>query len=337
MARVLGTGHAVPRHVVTNADLTAFMETSDEWIQQRSGIRERRWSRQGFATQGEARNVDLALEALHMALSSAKIDSSALDAVVYATITPDEEFPGSGVLLQELLAPAKAVPVFEVRNHCAGFIYALAVARAYIDSGTYKHVAVIGCELQSTGLLLSSAGRGTAVLFGDGAGAFVLGASTFDQPGIIGIELCSDGAFADKLGVDAPGFARACALQASHFDGEQPLTAPRMEGQLVFKMASQKMPEVIRKVLQKCGLGLENLDVIVPHQANQRIIEMVGRDLGCPEKIISNIARYGNTTAASIPLALSEAVTQGKIQHGQLVCLVSFGAGFSWGAALIRW
>lgn len=337
MARILGTGHAVPPHVVSNHELATFMDTSDEWIQQRSGIQERRWSRHGNTSEAGPHNADLAESAARMALEHAGISASHLDAIVYATITPDLEMPGSGALLQEKLCPGRSVAVLEVRNHCAGFLYALHAARAYIDAGAYKNVLVVGGEVQSTGLILSTPARNTAVLFGDGCGAFVLCPSASGAAGILASQFGSDGSYADKLGIAVPGFSRPCAVIPSDFDGELPLIAPRMEGQLVFKMAVTMMPQIVRAVVAKAGFSVSDLDVIVPHQANQRILDMVGKDLGCPEKIVINIQRYGNTTAGTIPIATSEAVAAGRIRPGHLVCLVSFGAGFSWGATLIRW
>lgn len=333
MARILGTGHAVPPQCVTNQALTAFMETSDEWIQQRSGIKERRWSRSGNSTLAGPQNVELAESAARQAIAAAGLAYKDIDAILYATITPDLEAPGSGVLLQERLFADRAVHILEVRNHCTGFLYALSAAQAYIESNLYRHILVIGAEVQSTGLHLSTAGRTTAVLFGDGCGAVVVGPG----PGIISQAFASDGKYAAVLGVAAPCFANPAALSLSDFDGDPPLVAPRMEGPVVFKMASQCMPQMVRQVLTQAGLTLDDLTLIIPHQANQRILDMLGKELACPDKVFSNIARYGNTTAATIPLALSECVQAGKLQQGDLVCLVSFGAGFAWGAILLRW
>lgn len=337
MAFISGVGHFLPSNTVTNADLSRYMETSDEWIQQRSGIKERRWARRGNESSGEIRNSDMAVLAARSAIEQAGLTVADIGAVVFATMSPDNEFPGSGAVVRAKLFPGRSMPVFEVCNHCVGFLYGLAVARAYVDSQAFKHVLLIGSELLSTGLMLSNEGRGTAVLFGDGCGAAIVSASVDPQRSIMAIDLQSDGSHADKLGVLVPSFARACPIEASDFEGAAPAAAPRMDGPFIFKMASLKMPEIVQSVLARHGLSPADLDIIVPHQANQRILDMLGQALGCSEKVISTISRYGNTTAATIPIALSEALAAGRIRTGSLVCLVSFGAGVSWGAALIRW
>lgn len=344
MTRILGLGHHVPQQIVSNEMLTAYMDTSDEWIKQRSGIAMRRWSRVGDQTTKGESNFELALGASKKALTMASLNSDDIDGVVYASISPDNDSPGSGALLLRELFSGRGVPLFEVRNHCAGFIYALYIARAYIESGTWRNVLVLGGELQSTGLDLSDAGRGTAVLFGDGFGAVILGAmqvsssSDIKSPaGILSVILESDGAHADRLGVKCPSFARPVPVCAEDFSPEDGGAYPHMDGKFVFKMASTKMPEVVRKVVAKGGFQLEDLKLVVPHQANQRILDMLGNELGIADRVYSNIASYGNTTAGSIPIALSEAYHEGLISSGDLIALVSFGAGFSWGAALIRW
>lgn len=337
MAYISGLAHCVPSNVVTNADLTQYMETSDEWIRQRTGINERRWARRGNEMAGEMGNADMAEQAARSAVSRAGLTLADIDAVVYATMSPDNEFPGSGSLLKQRLFPDRSMPVFEVCNHCVGFLYGLAVARAYVDSQSCKNVLLIGSELLSTGLSLTNEGRATAVLFGDGCGAAVVSRSQDPGRNILSIDLLSDGAHADKLGVLAPSFARPVPITPADFEGAEPAVAPRMDGTFIFKMASQKMPEIVNAALSRHGLSASDLDIIVPHQANQRILDMLGQALGCGEKVISTISRYGNTTAATIPIALSEAVESGRIRPRKLVCLVSFGAGVSWGAALIKW
>lgn len=336
-AFISGVGAAVPSQVVTNEMLSEFMDTSDEWIQQRSGIRERRWARRGFVAEGECSNVDLVARATDLALKQAGLSADDLGAIIYATITADNEFPGSGAALLKLLGIRKTLPIYEVRNQCAGFIYSLLIARTLVESRAHKHVLVVGMELQSTGLLLSTAGRNTAVLFGDGGGAAVVSASEQSDRGILGIKIASDGAFAEKLGLLAPGFARGYYLRASDFEGEESAAAPRMDGKLIFKMASSRMPEIVRATAQACGVELDEISLVIPHQANQRILDMLAAELGGRVPVYSNIAKYGNTTAGSIPLAMAEAVTEGVVRRGDLICLVSFGAGFSWGAVLLRW
>lgn len=335
MAVLCGVGKACPEGVVKNNDITAFMETSDEWIQQRSGIAERRWIRRGeevFQTDG---NNALAAIASKNALEQAKVSVDEIEAVFFATISPDTDFPGSGGELLEELGCKSSIPFFEIRNQCSGFLYALALGNSYVDSSTFSKVLVIGSEVLSNGLSLSSEGRGTAVLFGDGGGAAVLRAAEAEEQGIFDITVGADGSYAEKLVIQRPGFAAPVRIQES--DYEDLKFYPHMEGKAVFRMASTKMPCLVKEALGRHSLNVEDLDLIVPHQANQRILDALGAVLGCPEKVFSNIAQYGNTTAGTIPLALTEALEQGRIRSGSLVCLVSFGAGFSWGAALLRW
>lgn len=342
MSFLIAVHHAVPPGIVTNHDLTKFMDTSDEWIKTRSGIKERRWVRDGNREGRGISNQQLAFEAASKALREAEISPQEIDLICYATISADNEMPGSGVLLQQMLAPEKAIPIFEIRNQCSGFIYALQVARGYIEAGAARNALVIGAEIQSTGLDLSDRGRNTAVLFADGAGAAVISSEPPSAQGqsaeghkLLSVSLASDGTHADKLGVALPGFAGACPIREEDFDGAA--VYPSMDGKFVFKMASLCMPRMVREVVINAGYSMSDLRCVIPHQANQRIIEMLAKDLGREVNVFSNIALYGNTTAASIPLALSEASRQGIMSAGDLVCLVSFGAGFSWGAALIRW
>ena len=334
---ILGTGHAVPPRATTNAELATFMDTSDEWIQQRSGIKERRWCREGMREFVGSGNADLAERAIRMALTSAHIDSQAVDALIYVTISPDSEIPGSALEVAERLGLRPNAPHFDVRNHCSGFLYGLLIARGLVESGRAQNVVVVGVEVQSSGLLLSDAGRGTAVLFGDGAGAVVVGPSAVAGTGIRQLLIESNGEYAERLGVACPSFARAVPVSEGDFAEATPAAFPHMDGSLVFKLASATMPELVNRVLAAEGLPAQELSLVVPHQANQRILDMLGRALGAPEKVFSNIAHYGNTTGASIPLALSEAVQAGRVARGDWICLVSFGAGFSWGAALIKW
>ncbi len=336
-ARISGVGHAVPQNVVTNTDLTKFMDTSDEWIRERSGIVERRWARSGFESTGSDTNSGLAAAAISNALRSAHLTVDSIGACFYATITPDTEAPGAGAALSKSLFGTRPVYLVEVRNQCAGFMYALGAADAYIRTGGCEHAVVVGVEVLSSGLDLSTRGRNTAVLFGDGAGAVVLSKTDDGDVGIQSVILDSDGSFADNLGVPAPCFGRRPAISAKDFEGESPPVFAHMDGKIVFKAASQRMPEVVLAALKKAGATIEECACIVPHQANQRILDMLGASLGCPEKVFSNIAKYGNTTAASVPLALSCAVEEGRVKRGDLICCVAFGAGFSWGAATVRW
>ncbi len=336
MAAILATGSYAPQQVVSNKDLSEYMDTSDQWITERSGIKERHWARRGFDAVGEIGNFGMVERASSIALQRAGLSADDIDGVVYATISADTELPGSGALLQKALFGSRTIPVFEVRNHCTGFLYALSIASAYVNSGEWRYALVIGAEICSSGLNLSTAGRNTAVLFGDGAGVVVLGASKDAFHGVLKIKLASDGSFADKLGVVAPSFSRAVPISEADFEGEDAAAYPHMDGKLVFKMASLKMAEVLRQVVSETGCQLSDLALIVPHQANQRIIDMLEKELGLQGKVYSNISRYGNTTAASIPIALNEALEIGMIRSGDLISLCAFGAGFSWGATVIR-
>ncbi|MGD2153394.1 MAG: beta-ketoacyl-ACP synthase III [Gemmatimonadales bacterium] len=326
---VISTGYYVPERVITNQDLTQWMDTSDDWIRQRSGIAERRW------VDGGTGASDLAKEAAERALESAGLEAGDLDCIILATLSPDVYFPGSGVFLQRKLG-IRDVPCLDVRNQCTGFIYGLAIADAWIRTGMFRRVLLVGTEVQSTGLILSTDGRDTAVLFGDGAGAAILGPTEDGDRGVLSVNIHADGRHAEKLWMEAPGSRYKPWLVPEQI--ERGLTRPVMEGREVFKHAVVKMPSAVKEALAAVGLSLEDVDYVIPHQANQRITQAVQKSLGLPEeRVISNIHKYGNTTAASIPIALHEAVADGRIQRGNLVALTAFGSGFTWGAALIRW
>ena len=334
-SRVLATGFRVPDRVVTNDDLAEMMDTSDEWIRKRSGIVERRWVEDGEA------GSDLALEASRMALERAGVEAEELDAIVLATLSPDHFFPGTGVFLQRKLG-VPGIPALDVRTQCTGFVYGLSVADAWIRTGQYDNVLLVGTEVHSTGLEKTTAGRDTAVLFGDGAGAVVLGpadgdaAADGDGPGVLSVTLHADGRHAEKLWTEAPASAYDPFVCEAYI--EEGLTRPKMEGREVFKHASVRMPEAVGEVLEDAGVGLDEVDLVIPHQANLRISQSVQKRLGLPDdRVYNNIQRYGNTTAASIPIALHEAADEGRIGPGDLVCLTAFGSGFTWAGALIRW
>ncbi len=326
---VVSTGFYVPERVITNEDLARWMDTSDEWIQQRSGIQERRWVDGGVGCS------DLALEATKRALERADLEAGDLDCIILATLSPDVYFPGAGVFLQRKLG-VKDIPCLDVRNQCSGFIYGLAIADAWIKTGMYRRILLVGTEVHSTGLQKSTAGRDTAVLFGDGAGAAILSPNADGDRGVLSVHIHADGPHAEKLWMEAPGSRYNPWLVPEHI--ERGLTRPYMEGREVFKHAVVKMPSAVKEALAANGLSIEDVACVIPHQANQRITQAVQKALGLPdEKVISNIHKYGNTTAASIPIALHEAVEDGRIKRGDLVCLTAFGSGFTWGAALIRW
>jgi 3-oxoacyl-[acyl-carrier-protein] synthase-3 len=322
-------GTAVPDRVVTNADLSRLMETTDEWIQQRTGIKERRWVVEGEGT------ADLAERAARAALAKAGWEPGEVEAIVFASLQGDHMFPGDGCYLQARLG-LPGVPALDVRNACSGFLYGLSVANAWIRSGVYRKVLLVGAEIHSTGLDVTTRGRDTAVIFGDGAGAACLEATDDPDRGVLSVHLHADGRFAKELNVEAPGAIYQPRVSQRQID--EGLVYPHMEGQKVFKHAISKMPEVVREALAANGLGTADLKLLVPHQANLRIAEMVQRSLELSDdQVFNNIQKYGNTTAASIPLCLAEAVEARGVRRGDLVGLCAFGAGFTWASALVRW
>jgi 3-oxoacyl-[acyl-carrier-protein] synthase-3 len=322
-------GVHVPDRVVTNEELTRHMETSDAWIQERTGIRERHWVREG------TENSDLALAATKKALDRAGWKPADIEAIVYATLSTDHMFPGDGCFLNAKLG-IPGVPAIDVRNQCSGFLYGLAVADAWIRTGMYRRILLVGSEVHSTGLDVSTRGRDVAVIFGDGAGAALLEATDDPGRGVLSCHLHADGRGARDLFVDAPGSMYHPRVQASMI--ESGAVYPVMEGQKVFKNAITKMPAVVREALDRNGLAPSDLKLLIPHQANLRISQMVQRALELrDDQVFNNIQRYGNTTAASIPIALAEAVEERGIRRGDLVGLCAFGAGFTWASALVRW
>ena len=326
---IAGTGFHVPDRIVTNDDLAQLMDTSDEWIQERSGIAERRWIRPGTT------GAQMGAAAARMALEEAGIAAEDVEAIVLATLSPDHFFPGTGVFVQRELGLAD-IPAIDVRAQCSGFVYGLSVADAFIRSGQYHTILLIGVEIQSTGLNVSTPGRDVAVLFGDGAGAAVLQASDSTDRGVLSTHLHADGRFAEALWADAPSSLGPELV--SHDDLDAGRHYPKMEGREVFKHAVARMPEAALEALDANGLTPADIDLLIPHQANLRISQMVQRRLELPdEKVFNNIQRYGNTTAATIPIALAEAVRAGRLKRGDLLCLVAFGSGFTWGSALVRW
>ncbi len=328
---IVALGSYVPDRVVTNDELTRCMETSDAWIRERTGIQERHWVPAGV----EVENSTLALEATNRALAKAGWKAKDIEAIVYASLSPDHMFPGDGCYLNAKLG-IPGVPAIDVRNQCSGFIYGLAVADAWIRIGMYKRVLLVGSEIHSTGLDVSTRGRDVAVIFGDGAGAALLEATDEPGRGVLSCHLHADGRFAEDLSCDAPGSKYHPRVSAEMIAAGR--VYPRMEGQKVFKHAITKMPEVIREALDQNGLSPKDLKVVIPHQANLRISQMVQRGLELrDDQVFNNIQRYGNTTAASIPIALSEAVEERGIRRGDLVGLCAFGAGFTWASALVRW
>ncbi len=327
--RILGTGFYVPEKIVTNDDLAQKMATSDEWITQRTGIKERRYVSEGVGAS------DLALEASRMAIQNAGLAVSDIDFIILGTLSPDYTFPGSGVLLQDKLG-ASTIGALDVRNQCSGFIYGLAIADQFIRTGVYRHILLVGAEVHSTGIEFTDRGRDVTVIFGDGAGAVVLGPIEDGERGILSTHLHSEGKYAKKLWIEAPGSVYHPRLNQEMLDSGA--WYPRMEGKYVFKHAVTRLQEVIEEGLRANHLSSQDIALLVPHQANMRINQMVSAAMEIPEeKVYHNIQRYGNTTAASIPIALHEALQEGKAAEGDIVVLASFGSGFTWASAVIRW
>jgi 3-oxoacyl-[acyl-carrier-protein] synthase-3 len=327
-AAITGTGFHVPERVVTNEDLTHLMDTSDAWIRERTGIEERRWVEEG------TRSVDLALTASRRALADAGRMPADVDLILYATLNPDHFFPGDGPLLQHELG-VEPIGAMDIRNQCTGFIYGLAAADGFIRAGTARTVLLVGSEIHSTGLVVSTRGRDLAVLFGDGAGAVVVEAVDEDR-GVLASVLHSQGQFMRELWCELPSATINGRWHAEQLAEYRHF--PSMNGRAVFKHAVTRFCEAIEEVLARGGVSLADVALVIPHQANQRITEMVTRRFELPpERVYSNIARYGNTTAASIPIALAEAVREGRLARGDLLVTVAFGSGFTWGANLLRW
>ncbi|HLQ99921.1 MAG TPA: beta-ketoacyl-ACP synthase III [Sphingobacterium sp.] len=345
-SKIAGLGYYVPKNVYTNEDLTKFMDTSDAWIQERTGIKERR-----FADRKGETTTTMAVSASVTAIERANISVEDVDFIIFATLSPDYYFPGSGVLLQRELK-MKEVGALDIRNQCSGFIYALSIADQFIKTGMYKNILVVGSEKHSFAMDFSTRGRNVSVIFGDGAGAALIQPATDGSSGILSSHLHSDGSYAEELAMHYPGTSGGKWLENKPNWSEQELGGmfvtpemlengalyPYMNGQEVFKKAIVKFPEVIMEALEKNNLKKEDIDLLVPHQANLRISKFVQKSLGLKDgQVFNNIQKYGNTTAASIPIALCEAWEEGKIKDGDLVCLAAFGAGFTWGSALIRW
>jgi 3-oxoacyl-[acyl-carrier-protein] synthase-3 len=327
---ILGVGKYLPERVVTNHDLSQWMETSDEWIVERTGIRQRRW------IDKETGGSEMAETATLEAIEKAGIELREIDCIIVATLSPDYTFPGDGCILQERLG-LYGIPALDVRNQCSGFIYGLSVADAWIRCGQYRRILLVGTEVHSTGLDISTRGRDIACLFGDGAGAVIIGDTEDPERGVLSTHLHADGRYAKSLWIEAPG-SRFYPSRMTHEMLDAGRHFPKMKGRQVFTAAVRSMPEVIREGLQENGLSLDDVDMIVPHQANKRITEMVAHVLGFPaERMYSNIENLGNTTAASIPLALYQAEQEGKLNKGDLIVLVSFGSGFTWASAVLKW
>ncbi len=332
-SKISGLGFYVPANTVTNDDLSKLIDTNDEWIQERTGIQERR-----HIINGEDTTTSMGVKAAKIAIERAGISNDDIDFIVFATLSPDYYFPGPGVLVQRDLG-IKTVGALDVRNQCSGFVYALSVADQYIKTGMYKNILVIGSEVQSTGLDMTTRGRGVSVIFGDGAGAAVLSREEDLTKGILSTHLHSEGIHAEELVLKAPGMGGRWITDiiADH-DPEDESYFPYMNGQFVFKNAVVRFSEVINEGLQANNLNVSDIDMLIPHQANLRIAQFIQKKFGLTDdQVFNNIQKYGNTTAASIPIALTEAWEQGKIKSGDTVVLAAFGSGFTWASAIIKW
>src|SRR5688572_26801608 len=346
-SKIAGIGYYVPKNVFSNEDLKKYMDTSDEWIQERTGIKERRYADRTAET-----TTTMGVEASKIAIKRAGITPQDIDFIVFATLSPDYYFPGCGVLLQRAMK-MKEIGALDVRNQCSGFVYALSVADQYIRTGNFKNILVVGAEKHSFGLDFSTRGRNVSVIFGDGAGAVVLQPTDDPKKGILSTHMHSDGEAAEVLAMYNPGThanhwmdekfadfdnAELGEMFFSHAMIEKGQVFPNMDGPAVFKKAVVKFPEVIMEALDSNNYKPADLTMLIPHQANLRISQFVQQKLGLrDDQVFNNIQQYGNTTAASIPIAMCEAWEQGKIKDGDLVCLASFGSGFTWASALLKW
>ncbi|OYU80607.1 MAG: 3-oxoacyl-ACP synthase [Flavobacterium sp. BFFFF1] len=332
-SKISGLGFYVPDNVVTNDDLSKIIETNDEWIQERTGIKERR-----HIVRGEDNTTGMGVKAAKIAIERSGVAYEDIDFIVFATLSPDYYFPGPGVTVQKELG-LRTVGALDIRNQCSGFVYGISVADQYIKTGMYKNILVIGSEVHSVGLDMTTRGRGVSVIFGDGAGAAVLSREEDPNKGILSTHLHAEGAYAEELFLDAPGMGSRWVTDIlADNDPNDESYYPHMNGQFVFKNAVVRFTEVINEGLLKNNLSVSDINMLIPHQANLRISQFIQQkfQLG-DDQVYNNIQRYGNTTAASIPIALTEAWELGKIQSGDLVVLAAFGSGFTWGSVIIRW
>jgi 3-oxoacyl-[acyl-carrier-protein] synthase-3 len=332
-SKISGLGYYVPENIVTNDDLSKLMDTNDEWIQERTGIKERR-----HIIRGEDTTTSMGVKAAEIAIQRANVAKEDIDFVIFATLSPDYYFPGPGVLVQRDLG-LKTVGALDVRNQCSGFVYAISIADQYIKTGMYKNILVIGSEVHSTGLDMSDKGRGVSVIFGDGAGAAVLSREEDLNKGILSTHLHSEGQHAEELALIAPGMGKRWVTDIiADNDPNDESYFPYMNGQFVFKNAVVRFSEVIIEGLQANNLEVSDIDLLLPHQANLRISQFIQQKFKLSDdQVYNNIMNYGNTTAASIPIALTEAWEKGKIKSGDVVVLAAFGSGFTWGSVVIRW
>lgn len=331
-AIIKGMGFYVPDHVVTNDDLSKMMDTNHEWIVERTGIEERRWIKNN-----EENTTSMGVKAARRAIDNAGIDKSEIDFIIFATLSPDYYFPGPGVSVQKELG-LDTIGALDIRNQCSGFVYGLSVADQYIKTGMYKNILLIGSEYHSGGLEKSTRGRGVTVIFGDGAGAAVISATNDPNRGILSTHLHAEGQYAEELTLKGPSTSHWVPQIMQENDPEDTSYYPYMNGNFVFKHAVTRFPQVINEALEQNNFNASDIDLLVPHQANLRISQFIQRSMKLnDDQVFNNIQKYGNTTAASIPIALAEALEKGKVKEGDLVCLAAFGSGFTWASALMRW
>lgn len=330
---IKGLGFYVPDNVVTNHDLTKIMDTSDEWIQERTGILERR-----HINSPEENTTSMGVKAAKVAIERAGIDKNDIDFIIFATLSPDYYFPGPGVLVQRDLE-LPTVGALDIRNQCSGFVYALSIADQYIKTGMYKNILIIGSETHSRGLDMTTRGRNVSVIFGDGAGAAIISRSEKEGKGILSTHLHSEGQHAEELAVIAPGMGKRWVTDILKDNDPDDISyTPHMNGQFVFKNAVVRFSEVIMEGLQANQLQVSDINMLIPHQANLRISQFIQQKFHLQDnQVYNNIQKYGNTTAASIPIALTEAWEKGMIKEGDLVVLAAFGSGFTWGSVIMRW
>lgn len=332
-SKITGMGMYVPENEITNRDLTALMDTSHEWILERTGIESRRHIKKGDGNT----TATMGVKASRIAIERSGIDKNDIELILFATLSPDYYFPGSGVIVQKEL-DIPTCPAMDIRNQCSGFIYALSTADQFIKTGMYKNILIIGSENHSGGLDMTTRGRGVSVIFGDGAGAVVLSRSSSEETGILSTHLHSEGKYAEELSLIGPSTRRWVPEIMAANDAEDTSYYPYMNGQLVFKNAVVRFSEVIMEGLQENQMTPDQIDMLIPHQANLRISQFIQKKFGLTDdQVYNNIMRYGNTTAGSIPIAMTEAWEAGKIKSGDLVVLAAFGSGFTWGSALIKW
>ena len=332
-SKITGLGYYVPENIVTNNDLSSIMDTSDEWIQDRTGIKERRW----IDPKTDDTTSTMAVKASKIAIDRSGLEKKDIDFIIFATLSPDMYFPDGGVQVQDMLNMS-TIGALDVRNQCSGFIYAMSVADQFIKTGMYKNILVIGAENHSGALDKSTRGRGVSVIFGDGAGAAILSRSEVKGKGILSSHLHSEGKHARELMMDGPSTVRWVPEILAENDSEDQSYYPYMNGQLVFKNAITRFSEVIMEGLDLNNLQKEDIDMLIPHQANLRIAQFIQKRFKLSDdKVYNNIMKYGNTTAASVIIALTEAWEQGKIKENDLVVLAAFGSGFTWGSVIIRW